>query len=209
MVRTDEVLFGELVDPRGDALREPPRVDEDDGRTVGADQLQQARIDRGPDAVLSLRAVFVLVVETRHVLDRHLDPDVHRLQPPGVDDGDLAVAATEEAAHLLQRALRRRQSDSLWLDLRQLAESLEAQRQVAATLGRGDGVDLVDDEPADRGQHLPGRAGQDQEKGLGSRDQDVRRVALHRAAHVGGCVTGADGHLDVRRLQPLQLHLPA
>src|SRR4030081_2578205 len=51
MVGAHELLTGELVDAGGDALGEPARVDEDDGGAMLLDELQQAGIDRGPDAV--------------------------------------------------------------------------------------------------------------------------------------------------------------
>jgi hypothetical protein len=49
VVRAYQVLVGELVQARGEALGQPPGVGEHDRRPVGADQLQQRRMDRGPD----------------------------------------------------------------------------------------------------------------------------------------------------------------
>src|SRR5947209_6865167 len=97
--------------------REAARIDEHDGRAVLSDQLDESRIDRRPDAVLALRAVFILSGQPGHVFDRHLDGDLHRLQPPCVHDRDLAVCAAEKTAHLLQRALRGGRADALRLTL--------------------------------------------------------------------------------------------
>src|SRR5438046_10762841 len=105
------------------------------------DERQQARIDRRPDAVPALGAILVLGGQARHVLDRDLDSDLHRFQAPGVDHRHLAVRAAEEAADLLEWSLRRRQADALGLDPGQLAQTLEAQREVAAPLGRRDRMD--------------------------------------------------------------------
>ena len=43
------VRLGELVDAEREPLGEPPVVDEDDRRAVRADELEQRRVDRGPD----------------------------------------------------------------------------------------------------------------------------------------------------------------
>ena len=207
VVGADELLFRQVVDPRRDALGQPARVDENDRRPMLADELQQARIDRRPDAVLALGAVLVLVCEPRHVLDRHLDPDFHCLQPAGIDDRDLPVGAAEESPHLLEGSLCRRQADALGLDLRQLAKPLQAEREVAAALGRGDGMDLVDDQPPDRRQDLARGAGEDQKQRLGRGDEDVGRVALHRAPSVCRRVPGSNRDCDLGRHQALALHL--
>ncbi len=209
MVGAHQLFIGQLVDARGDPLGEAARVDEDDGRAVLADELEQTRIDRGPDAVLAFRAVLILGREASHVLDRDLDRHLHRLQAARVDDRHLAVRSAEEPADLFERPLRRRESDALRLHLRQLAQSLEAQRQVAAALGGRDRVDLVDDKPADGTEDLARGARQDEKQRLRRRDQDVRRVALHRPPDLGRRVAGADRDRDVWRLESLRLHLVA
>jgi len=92
MVGANQLLAGELVNARGDAFGEPARVDEDDRRAMLTDQLQHARVDRGPDTVGRL-ATLILDRDPGHVFDRDLHAHVHGLQPSGVDDRDLAVAA--------------------------------------------------------------------------------------------------------------------
>ncbi len=161
-----------------------------------ADQLQESRIDRRPDAVRRLAGI-VVGLQLRHVLDWDLDLDLHRLQAAGVDDGHVAAGPAEEFRHLFQRALGGGQSDPLRLDFRQRGQSLEAQRQMRATLGGGDRVDLVHDEPPHRSEDPPRRAGEDQEERLRGRDEDVGRVTFHRAPNLGGRVAGADGRSDV------------
>src|SRR6266851_2594956 len=126
-----------------------PRVDEHDRGAMVADELEEARVDRRPDAVRRLAGI-VVGLQLRHVLDRDLDLDLHRLQAAGVDDGHVAAGPAEEFRHLFQRALGGGQSDSLRFDFRQRGQSLEAQRQMRATLGGGDRVDLVHDEPPHR-----------------------------------------------------------
>ena len=204
-----QLLLGELVDAGRDSLGEAARIDEHDGRAVLSDQLDESRIDRRPDAVLAFRTVFILSGQPGHVFDRHLDGDLHRLQPPCVHDRDLAVCAAEKTADLLQRALRGREADALRLNLGELAQPLQAQRQVAAALGRRDGMDLVDDQPADRGQDLARGAGQDEEQRLRRGDEDVGRVAFHRPPDFGRCVARPDRNRDVGWLDALRLHLVA
>src|SRR6266568_4904380 len=97
------------------------------------DELEQARIDRGPDAVEGAARLF-LRGESRHVLDRDLDAHLHRLEAAGVNDRHLAAGAAEETRDLLQGPLRRGQADSLRLDFRDGAQPLETQREVRAAL---------------------------------------------------------------------------
>jgi len=97
----DQLLAGQLVQVRGQPFGEPARVDEDDRRPVGADQLEDPRVDRRPDAAsrsllfradhgrrpaVHLGATF----EVRHVVDGDLDRDLELLDASGIDDGHRA-----------------------------------------------------------------------------------------------------------------------
>ena len=77
----------------------------------------------------------------------------------------------------------------------QRLEPLERQRQVRAALRAGQGVDLVDDDPLDAAQRLARLRGEQQVERLGRRDEDVRRPLAERAALLGRRVAGA--HRDV------------
>ena len=57
--------------------------------------------------------------------------------------------AGEEAGHLLDRPDGGRQPDPLRRPLEQRVEPLEAEREVGAALGAGDGVHLVEDHRLD------------------------------------------------------------
>ena len=121
MVRADQRLAGQLVERRGQALGDAAAVDEDQRRAVRAHQLQQARMDRGPDR------------RPRRALRRRAARDVDRLgraapcprpaprcaarsalRRAGVDDGDRArrrrraSRAGELVARSRRRAARRR-----------------------------------------------------------------------------------------------------
>ncbi len=128
-MRAHEILFGQLVDAGSDALGEPSRVDEDDRRAMVAYELEQAWVDRRPDAVRRLPGVVVRL-QLRHVLDGDLDPHLHGLEPARVDDGDVAPGAAKELRDLFQRPLSRGQADALRLNLGQRRQALEAEGEV-------------------------------------------------------------------------------
>src|SRR5213075_2137511 len=81
---------------RREALREPPRVDEDERRAMGVDQLQQPRMNGRPDRRLRRADDRVPapdladLAELRHLLDGYFDFQDERLFLAGVDDGDIA-----------------------------------------------------------------------------------------------------------------------
>jgi hypothetical protein len=113
------VLPGQLVQTEREALGGAAGVDEDDRRAVLLHELEQLGVDRRPDRSAGGRAVAVQLVQVSalvgllHVLDRHLDLQVERLAQAGVDDRAVAARADQEAADLLERALRGRQPDAL------------------------------------------------------------------------------------------------
>ena len=76
-------------------------------------------------------------------------------------------------------------------------QALEREREVRAALGRGDGVDLVDDHRLDAAQHLARLRGEHQVERLRRGDQDVRRRAAHRRAVALRRVAGADRDREV------------
>ena len=89
-----EGLVGEFVEGAGEAFRSTAVVDEDESRSSGADDFEQARIDRAPDGS-ALRALrgwaawqFFDLAEAGHVFDGHLDLQFEALGLLGVDDGD-------------------------------------------------------------------------------------------------------------------------
>ena len=199
VVGAGDVGLGELVQAMGDPLGRAAAVHEDERRAVLADELEQTRVERRPDRLARLAVDLGLAAQLAHVLDRDDHLQVERLARAGVDDLDLAVAPAEEAGDLLERPLRRREPDPLHGVAGEVLEPLERERQVGAALGRGDGVDLVDDHRLRRGQHLPGRRRQDQVERLRRRDQDVRRVPPHRGALVLGRVAAAHRDRDRAR----------
>ena len=126
-----------------------------------------------------------------------MDLQIELLFDPRVDDPAGAPRADHVATDLLKRVLGRGQADPLDLMLGGLAEALEREREVGAALGRGDGVDLVDDAPAGVGEQVLGATGEHQVQRLGGRDEDVRCAAQHLAALLLRGVAGAHGDLQI------------
>ena len=100
VVGADQLLAGQLVEPLGEPLGEPPAVGEDDRAAVAADQLEDPRVDRRPDArarVAARRGTARLLLEREdlahggHVVDRDDDLEIERLARAGIDDRHLAV----------------------------------------------------------------------------------------------------------------------
>ena len=163
-------------------------------------------LDVGPDARRPAGITRRLVVLLRHghVLDRHHDPEVPLLGAGRRHDLD-GLRAAEEARHLVERTDRRAEADALRGLVEERVEALEADREVGAALGAGDGVDLVDDDGVDAAQRLARLAGQHQEERLGRRDEDVGRGGAELAPVGRAGVAGPqpDRHLGDRRLEPL------
>ena len=163
VVRADELLAGQLVEPLGQPLRQPPAVREDDRAAMLPDQLEDPRVDGRPDARAGLRvgrrSAGLLVERQRlpergHVVDGDDDLELERLSRPGIHDAHLAVrtGTAKEPGNRVERALRRAETDALGgghvLRAKPL-EAFEAQREMRAALAAGDGVDLVDDDVLD------------------------------------------------------------
>jgi hypothetical protein len=210
LARSVLALVPELVEAGGQALGQAPGVDEDECRAVGLHQLQQARVDGGPDGPAGRRSRGIAcgglaldhLAQLAHVVDRHHDLDVELLAYPGVDDGDGAraaagprvIAAAQEAGHHVERPLGGGQADALRRRLALLRQAFEGQGHVGAPLGGDQRVDLVDDDRLDPPERLPGLGGEHEVERLGRGDEDVRRGAQHLAAHVGGRVARAQPH---------------
>ena len=157
VVRAGDLLLGQLVEPDREPLGEAAAVDEDDRRAVLLDELEDRRVDRGPDRAGLGRLA--------HVVERHDDLEIEVLARAGVDDPDRAVAG-DEASDLLDRALGRGEADPLHRLVEQRVEALEREREVGAALRPGDGVHLVHDHGLERAQRLARLRGQHQEERL-------------------------------------------
>jgi hypothetical protein len=167
------------------------------------DELEDLRVDRGPDRLRGRLAagaedVGDLGVHARlaHVLERDDDLQVELLGAAGVDELDRAPAG-DKPADLLERALRRREPDPLEGLAGQALQPLDGDREVGPALRPRDGVHLVEDQRLDAGQRLSGARGEQQEQGLGRGDQQVGRLPQHRGALLLRRVPRAHRDLDV------------
>jgi hypothetical protein len=204
-VRGHRVLAEALAEVTRGALGHAARVDEDQRGAMQQHQLGHARIDLVPLLVGHHRA---------QRLRRQLEGEVAFLGIADVDDLAVGHAAMhvprahEEARDLFDGLLRGRQADARERPAAQRLQALQREREVAAALAGGDGMDLVDDHRAHRRQHAParGRAEQHVER-LGRGHEDVRRLAQVLLAVPGGGVAGAHGAADVhvRQAQHRQL----
>ena len=90
VMRPDQLLAGQLVELVGEPLRQPARVAEDDRGVMLANERQDPRVDRRPDAVARLRAAaghvaarLILgrqqLADSAHVLDRDADGQLQHL----------------------------------------------------------------------------------------------------------------------------------
>ncbi len=216
MVSADELLAGELIEALRQPLREAAAVREHDRAVVGSDQLEQARVDRRPDAVTHVPATGVAarlllrredLAEPAHVLHRHDHAKLERLPATGIDDRDVAAGpvAAEKAGDRLERPLRRREANPLeWRRVRcpEVLEALEGEGQMRPALRPGDRVDLVEDDRLDLAERLAGGAREQQVEALRRGDEDVRRPLRELPAVLPGRVAGAARDRDARLRLP-------
>ena len=168
VVRARNLILGQLVQPQRQPLREPAIVHEDDRRAVRAHQLEQRRIDRGPDGVHARPHFEVECLtgrtELAHVFDRDDDFEVELLRDAGVDELHWTAAA-DEATDLFERPLRRGEPDALQRPVTdETLQALERQREMRAAFRARDCMHLVDDHGVDRAQQLARAGGQHQEE---------------------------------------------
>ncbi len=206
---------GDLVEPGGEPLGQPPGVGEHDRRPVLLDQVDDVLLDVGPDRRrggriggrrlarhrCACRVRRPGAAQLAHVLDRDDHRQVEllvtgRLHHPG------RRRAAEEARDLVGRPHRGRQPDPLGGTGEQRVEPLERQGEVGAPLGAGDRVHLVDDHRVHAAQRLAGPRGEHQEQRLGGGDQHVGWLGGQPAALVGRGVSGAGADPDLGRRQP-------
>jgi len=214
-----QLLLRQLVQPEREPLGEPAVVDEEDRRAVGTDELDERRVDRGPDRA-RLVALFAGFARLPHVLDRDDDLEVELLGDSGVDELDRPpsppgsggargsptgvvgfaddASTSDELPDLLERPLRRRQPDPLRRLCRERLEALDREREMRAALRSRDRVHLVQDQRVDAAQQLACARREQEEQRLRSGDQDVRRLTEHGRALLLRRVAGADGNAQLR-----------
>ena len=204
VVRSHELFAGELVDARRQALGEASRVDEDDRRAMRLDQLEQARIDRGPDAVAGPAASPPprRVATCPRPGPRRAPPSSsagRRRRSPPRGRRRRGIAPTSSSGRCVADRPMRCGSTFVSAHSRSRLSARWEPRLVAAT-------EWISSTMTQRTDARMRRAALVSSKYERFRrgDEDVRRMALHRAPGVSGCVAGADGRVDVgRRPRPM------
>ena len=143
VMRRDQFFANALAQMQRHALRQPPRVDEDQRRAMLQCQFRDAVVDLAPHLVAGDRA---------KLRRRDLHRQVELAAMADVDHGwGRASRAGQKMRDLLNRLLRGRQSDAR-RPVRQQVEALQREREVRAALVVGDGVDFVHDDGLDIAQ---------------------------------------------------------
>ena len=90
----------------------------------------------------------------------------------------------------------RAEADALGVRVGEVGEALEGEGEVGAAFGRGEGVDLVDDDGVDGAERLALAGAEDEVEGLGGGDEDLAGVFRLALAFALGGVAGADVDAD-------------
>ena len=141
--------------------------------------------------------------ELGQIGDGHDHLQVPLLGRGWLDDLDRA-AAGQETGDLLDRPDGGGEADALGGLWEQGIEALQAEREMSPTFGTGHRLDLIDDDGLHAGQGLAGRAGQQQEEGLGSGDEYIGGGAGEGPPLIRRGVTRTHRHRDLwlRQAEP-------
>ena len=179
------VLFAE---PVGGGFSAGAGVGEDEGGAVGLDEPCEFTDEAGA-AEAGGRIRFAL----ERGVDAEIDPlggghfdDTGRPTRPGKVGGDLGGWGD-----------RRGQPDALRAVTTEVGEAFEAEAQVGAALVLGEGVDFIDDDPADLCEvFVPAGLAEEQAKALRRGEEDVRRVLELLSSFPGLGVARASSDAD-------------
>ncbi len=165
-----------------DAFGQLPGVDEDEGGAMGehvlGDPVEHVG-ELGP---------------ARHRLElrpRQLDGHIEVAAVSAVDDGGRRpgrVGTGEQTGDRVEWALGRREADALELPTcgrDDVVETLEGEGEMGPALVTGQGVDLVDDDSVDPGQHGSGGSGREEQVQRLRRGHEEIRGVLHHGGAIG------------------------
>ena len=188
VMRSDHLCTQPLGQVAGGALGQAPRVDEHQRGAMLASQCREAVVDQRPGIVAHHRL-------QRH--RRHFQRQVAGAAMADIDDLARSLDADQKTRHRIDRLLRRRQADPHQRPIAERFQSLQRQRQMAATLVAGNGVNLVDNHALHIGEHFAPRCRAEQHIERFRRgDEDMRDALAHGVAlglrRVAGTHRGAD-----------------
>ena len=200
VVRGHPAVGDAIVEVAREPLGRAPALREDERGAVRLDQLGD---------LLERRLPHHVALAGQEVVHRCHDLEVQISREAGVDRDRVPRGRPgEEGQRRLDRAHGRRTADALGpgaaARLDERLEALERERQVGASLGSHQRVNLVDDEEPRVGEGGPEPlAGQQDVQRLGRGDQDVRRPPGHRLSLRRERIAGAHGHAHLGQLDPL------
>ncbi len=177
VVRGDMFFADAIGKMAGHPFDQAPRIDEDERRAMGLDQLRELIVDLLPHIVRHDR------FERRR---RQRQSEIARAAVAGVHDSATRrgfTGAHQKIRHIFDGLLGRRQSDPQQPMIAERAQALQRNGKMAAALVRSQRMDFVDDNGPGRRQHGAARfrAQKDVER-LRRRDDDMGRPAAHTVA---------------------------
>ena len=167
---------GFLVQLQRDLLRHPAAVGEEEGGTVGVDDVAEALRQRRPDGVA------VVCRHARLFGEAHAEGDV--LGRIGLDHPDrptatVLVATADVIRHGVERTHGGGKGDALEL-AGHLHQPFEASHKRGTAPVVGDGMDLVENHALDGSERMPPtHGGQEQHQALRRGDEQLRRPTQH------------------------------
>ena len=196
MMRQHGLLTEALLKMMRHTLGEPPRVDEDQGGAIRADQFRCAIVNSIPHFIAGDGTE--LVVGNFHC-------KFHIAAMADIYD---ASVFTQKPGDLFDRFHRSGKADALRPGTargrHQCVETREGQRQVRAALIAGDGVNLIHDDGSRGAQHVARLLGGEQnEQRLGRSYQHVRPLFAHTLPLPCGRIAGAERRANRGKLNPL------
>src|SRR5580658_1849793 len=229
MMRTRDGLACKLVQRAREALRHTPRIHEQQRRGTASNDLEEAWMNRLPNArpLRPLRRgtarQLLHLTELRHVLYRYLHTKLQQLARAGVDNRHRAKDRTtlvdviliggicllcscstrfrtaEKPSDLLERPLRRAETDALNWPRDERLQPLQRERQMCSTFRRHQRMNLIDDHRLDRSQRLTRTRGQHQVQRLRRCDEDLAGMPSEARTIARACIACA--HTDLRNMR--------
>ena len=180
------------------ALRQSPRVYENECGAIFFNQPGDARIDFFPHSVRSHGPEFAC----RH-FDRQIDlPALRNMHQYWLR----SAIANQKLAYEIHGLLRGRKTNSGGRLCRQCFKTLKRKRQMRSTFVVGDRVNFVHNHRLDGAQQFAALArGQQNIKRLRRCDQDMRGPLLHGAAFSSGRIAGSHRCANFRHQKTLSL----
>ena len=180
VVDANRIFSENIAQSSTDGFRKSPRIDEDEGGAVFADQLGNAL---GGEAPIDLESQIGRLFR-RALRDGWFEPDIDLLLVTQVDDvaGQrlaVAVEAGQVHGHFIHRLLCGGQADAGWALLRHMVESSQRKREMGASFVLDQMMDLINDHRFDGAEEgTAARRREHDVERFRRRVENVRRVVV-------------------------------